>query len=117
MTDLLPVFYLIIGVILRFAIPVGITFLLGWFLKRLDVRWQAEAREIQETLKHGRRPVSVQPCWEVKNCLPSARAKCPAYANLGLLCWEVFGANGTIRSMCQDCAYRQSVLSTRGASL
>lgn len=111
MTDLLPVFYLIIGVILRFAIPIGITFLLGMYLKRLDQRWQAEAREVQATLKLGRRPVSVQPCWEVKNCKPSAQAKCPAYASPDILCWEVFAANGAIRSICQNCAYRQSVLS------
>lgn len=110
MTDLLPVLYVIFGLILRIAIPIGFTFLLGWFLNRLDARWQAEAKEIHETFMHRMRPDSVQPCWEYKNCHPSVRDKCPVYGNLEILCWEFFGANGSIRSNCQACTYRQSVL-------
>jgi len=124
MIELKPVFYVIAGLILRIAIPIGITALLGWFLNRLDARWQAEANlsrrflreafgEIQATLIDRTQPDSIQPCWEHMNCSPSVRDNCPVYGNLGILCWEFFTANGTLRSKCQDCTYRQRVLSIK----
>lgn len=111
MTDLLPLFYVIVGLILRVAIPIGITFLMGWFLNRLDARWQVEAKQVHETLVQRKRPVSVQPCWEYMHCPASVRGNCPIFGKLDLLCWEFFGANGTVRPKCQACAYRRSALS------
>src|SRR3989304_6106407 len=98
MIELKPVFYVIAGLILRIAIPIGITLLLGWFLNRLDARWQAEAKEIQTSLIARTQPNSIQPCWEYMNCSPSVRDNCPVYGNLGILCWEFFRAKGTLRS-------------------
>ncbi len=113
MTDLQPVYYVIAGLILRIAIPIGLTLLLGWFLKQLDARWQEEAKEIQTTLTNRKQPGSIQPCWEYTNCDASIRDNCPVYDNPGILCWEFFKTNDTMRSSCQDCAYRQRVLSIK----
>lgn len=116
MNELTPVFYMIVGVILRIGIPIGITLLLGWFLNRLDARWRAEAKQIQETMTNRTVPNSIQPCWEVMNCAPRMRENCPVNGNLGILCWELFGSNGNLQPKCQNCPYRQSVLSTKDHS-
>lgn len=64
MNEITIVLSVILGLILRVGIPVGITLLLGRFVHRLDARWQAEAKEIQETLIELEKQDTIPPCWK-----------------------------------------------------
>jgi len=44
--DLNAVAALLIGVLIRFGIPILITALVVWSLRRLDARWQAEITQL-----------------------------------------------------------------------
>ena len=93
----------IIGMLLRFGIPIGVTALVIWFFRRLDAHWQAEA----EQQLHMRAPVELidrVPCWEQRNCPPERRNSCRAYAQTGIPCWQVFrDKDGRLREACFDC--------------
>ena len=94
-TSLLAV---ITGFALRLAIPVAITAVAIYFLRRLDTRWQAEAEE-QLLL-----PVVEKPkCWEVNGCTPEMRATCAGYQS-ELPCWQAFREeNGYLKERCLGC--------------
>lgn len=85
-----------IGLLLRLAIPILITALVVYFLKKLDARWQAE----------GEMPLaSVQKpeCWQIKNCPIETAAVCPGHLS-PLPCWQVFRLpNGYLRERCLSC--------------
>jgi len=88
---------------LRFGVPLGITFLLAWGLRRLDAHWQAEA-ELKIAKKEVRQiAVSQERCWELRNCSPQKRETCPAYAHPEEPCWAVVSANGHLPRACRDC--------------
>ena len=62
------------GILLRFGIPIAITFGLSYLLRRLDEHWRAEAEEEAARAKHKAQQAALlqlwiqQPCWEIKNC-------------------------------------------------
>ena len=94
---------IILGVLLRFGLPIGLTLLLGWFLRRLDAKWTAEAAA--EVAQDAAR-AAVEPdlkCWEVHNCPPRLRANCPAFAQPETPCYELFRINGRLKPACRDC--------------
>jgi hypothetical protein len=89
---------LILGLLLRIGIPVFVSVLIFFLLRRLDERWQKEARAL---------PVisSRQPCWEVKGCSPEKRQNCSAFAQTNIPCWQTFRArDGALRDECLGCA-------------
>lgn len=96
MNDTNPLFVIVIGLVLRFAIPLLITALAVAFLRKLDARWQAEAENI---------PLDVEmpKCWVIKNCALEERAQCEAvFSNAP--CWQVRRLpNGYLREECLDC--------------
>ncbi len=94
---------LILGLLLRIGIPLVISGVLFFFLKRLDERWQKQAR-ILPLVPAGKR------CWEINGCAPSKKKQCPAFAQPNLPCWQVFrGKDGTLKETCLGCAvFRQS---------
>jgi hypothetical protein len=90
---------ILLGILLRLGIPIGLTALAVWFLKRLDARWQAEAS----------RPVRVKPlsppCWEQKSCPEAKRAVCIAYQEPDIPCWQLFRKkDGSLREGCLACS-------------
>jgi hypothetical protein len=92
-----------IGVALRFAIPLGATIAIVWWLRRLDARWQSESqsRPVQVVGEWSRAPR----CWETRNCPPERRANCPAYARPDIPCWQVFrSADGSLKTACLTCS-------------
>lgn len=96
MNDINSLLAVVIGLVVRFAIPIFITALAVAFLRKLDARWQAEAENI---------PLNVETpkCWEIKNCTPEERAKCEA-ASSNTPCWQVRRLpNGYLREECLDC--------------
>ncbi len=84
------------GVFVRLALPITITLLLVYFLRKLDARWQAEADLT---------PISIQKpeCWKIKGCSPEQRKDCMAF-NSPLPCWQVFRLpNGYLSEKCTSC--------------
>jgi hypothetical protein len=96
---------------LRLGVPLLITFSVGYGLRRLDARWQAEAQgkpvvvqsmgEIDpeiKTLKPER------PCWEIMGCTERQRAGCPACELLDIPCWVAqLRTKGRLPELCVGC--------------
>jgi hypothetical protein len=92
---------LVTGIGLRLVIPIAVTILVIWLLKRLDQRWQAEA-DAKPGLAHAK--PGNPGCWNVKNCSEEARSHCKAYANPQIPCWQVKRSqNGTLQEQCLGC--------------
>ncbi len=88
---------IVFGLILRIGIPLAISALIFYFLRRLDQRWQKQAMAL---------PVVAigKPCWELKGCSEEKRKDCPATQNKNVPCWQVFRTkNGLLREACLDC--------------
>jgi hypothetical protein len=98
METVMAVLAVITGFALRLAIPIAITAIAIYFLKRLDNHWQTEAEE--QLL----RPVVEKPrCWEVKGCTPEMRATCTGYQS-EQPCWQAFRKeNGYLQERCLGC--------------
>ena len=90
---------LILGVVVRFGIPVGLTVLLVWFFRKLDRQWQAEAElAVEQVLPKN------PGCWKVNKCSKEDRSKCMAYANPDKPCWHVFrDSEGLLQDKCLGC--------------
>jgi len=111
------------GLLLRLGLPLGVTALIVWLLRKLDARWQAEARQ-QAGPALATAPAV--PCWIARHCPEALRARCPAYARPDVPCWQVFrDAQGRLKPICLGCevfrqapapALTQSVLKTFGVS-
>jgi len=87
----------VLGLLLRIGIPLAVTALIFFLLRRLDERWQKEALAI---------PVisSQRPCWEIKGCSEEQRKNCPASAQPNVPCWQVFRTKkGLLREECLGC--------------
>jgi hypothetical protein len=93
-----------IGLLIRIAIPVGISVLVFFLLRRLDERWQKQAN-ILPVLSAGQKP-----CWEVKNCSAEKRKGCLAAKQTNVPCWHTFRSkDGLLREACLDCdVFRQA---------
>jgi hypothetical protein len=100
--------------LLRLGVPLLITLAVGYFLRRLDAKWQAEAlvlRVAQEAqAKADQKPdfelykVIEQPCWEVKGCPEAVRAQCPAFQQPEMPCWLVrYQTGGRLPANCYRC--------------
>jgi len=88
----------ITGFALRLAIPIAITAIAITFLKRLDIRWQAEAEE-QLLLP----VVKKVKCWEINNCTAEMRAACAGYQS-EQPCWQALREeNGYLQDRCLGC--------------
>lgn len=111
--------------VLRLGVPLIVTLAIGYVLKRLDARWQAEAREdrkVREAVTRqpvtapipvGQRTVpglnaldtsGAMPCWMVKGCTDAMRAACAATHQPNLACWKARTiAEGRLPSECKGC--------------
>ncbi len=86
----------ITGFLVRLAVPVLVTVMVIVALRRLDSRWQSEARYA---------PVKVEKpeCWKAQGCSPAQQKVCPAFKS-SLPCWQVFRlSNGYLRDQCLGC--------------
>lgn len=92
-----------VGLLLRFGIPLSLTALLIWWLRRLDIRWQAEAEEMRRVRVET--AVAAQPpCWEIRNCSAELRAACPIYGRRDKPCWQLRREiTGRLPEACLDC--------------
>jgi hypothetical protein len=89
-------FALLAAMLVRLAIPILITALAVYFLKKLDEHWQTEG-EVHPL------PVQKPECWKVRECPPQARSACPGYLS-PLPCWQAYRLpNGYLREECLTC--------------
>jgi len=103
-------FTLLVGILIRLAIPIGLTLLVVLFLRRLDARWQQEAIQQAANIKGLTIPIAQIHCWDVHDCSPERRATCQAYLNTNTPCWEAHRRNGQLQDACQGCAFRKMKL-------
>ncbi len=97
----------LLGLILRFAVPVGATLLVVFWLRWLDARWQEEAEGLQAQAQS--LAAKAIRCWEVMNCPPEKRATCPAYQSDTHPCWQIFRNEDGLQEKCLDCqVFRQA---------
>jgi hypothetical protein len=84
------------SLLLRLALPVAITFVLVYFLRKLDARWQVEG-ELQPGF------VQKPECSKIRGCSPEQRQGCVAFSS-PLPCWQVFRLpNGYLSEKCISC--------------
>jgi len=94
----------VIGFILRLGIPILITLLICWGLKRLDAHWQRqEANERFQQM-----PVSQHTCWNIRNCPPEKKNSCTVYqSGFQTPCWEQCSQDGLMQPACLKCVVWQ----------
>ena len=94
----------ILGLFLRFGIPILLTALAIWFLRRLDERWRREADhelvvELEESALF-----STLRCWVFNDCTPEQQERCPAFIEAIRPCWQVHrNGDGSMKQECLDC--------------
>jgi hypothetical protein len=107
--------YIFLGILLRFAVPLAITFLLARLLRKLDRKWREEAKlEKEQSRLVFINLFQQQPCWDYNHCSSAQRATCPVYNQKQLPCWEIQRSNGSLKAACQTCEYRQHVMVPAG---
>ncbi len=93
----------IIGIILRFGLPLLITALIVVALKRVDASWQAEIDERRIQSLKGMEVEQVQ-CWTISSCPEIKREECVAYQIRSVPCWQHFrNGRGELREDCLEC--------------
>ncbi len=96
MNDVNALFALLGGLLLRFGVPILITALAVYFLRKLDARWQKESEAHLS-------PVEKPECWKTNNCPDDEREKCPGFLS-PLPCWQARRLpNGYLREECLTC--------------
>jgi hypothetical protein len=95
---------ILIGLSVRIVLPIGLTLLVIYLLRRLDQRWQKESLRLPVV------PSGQKPCWEIKGCTAESRSECPAAAHPDIPCWQVFRKkNGMLKEDCLGCdVFRQA---------
>jgi len=101
METLTSLLFILAGLFVRLAIPIAVTAVLIYGLRKLDARWQEEAQT----------PILVEKpkCWETKGCSPEQIKHCIA-GQSPLPCWQVYRLpNGYLRDECISCeVFRQA---------
>lgn len=94
----------LVGLLIRFGIPIGLTVLLVWALSKLDAHWRAEAEARKVRTSALGADVRQVRCWETRDCAPEQRQDCPAYHEPELPCWQVFRVrDGRLQEACFGC--------------
>jgi hypothetical protein len=87
----------LLGLLLRLGIPLGISAVLFFFLRKLDSHWQKQAVAAKIN------PPRI-PCWEIKGCSEEKRVNCKAASQKEIPCWQVFrDKTGLMQEKCLDC--------------
>lgn len=91
---------IVIGLLLRLAIPILLTVLLVAFLRRLDVSWREEAQRNQGKYELAEGQKS---CYEMKGCSVEEMSSCEA-VRASMPCWQAKReANGYMAEECLNC--------------
>ena len=92
------------GILVRLAVPIAITLLAAYGLRRLDQRWQQQATSNQSSA------AGLIKCWVLNDCPSEQRANCAVYQERRLPCWQAFRDEaGRLPTRCLDCdVFRQA---------
>jgi hypothetical protein len=98
--------------LLRIGVPLGVTLIVAYFLRRLDAKWQAEAwadweaSHLQEEIIAEARPLQPsEPCWSLRGCDETARANCAAPKQPDIPCWLARRrSEGNLPAECYNCS-------------
>ena len=94
--------WIVLGVLVRFGLPILLTALVIVGLRRLDNVWQSSAGE--PSLAIARIIVENSGCWLTKNCSQELRARCAAYQHRDKPCWMVMrDDHGQMKETCLGC--------------
>ncbi len=97
MENLNSTFVILIGLALRVLVPVALTILIVYLLRKLDARWQEEARTEEKVLA-----IDEMPCLETQG-LSDEQLKSRLALN-AQPCWQVRRLpNGYLNETCLDC--------------
>jgi hypothetical protein len=100
--------------VLRLGVPLAITLAVGYWLRRLDAKWQAEA-QARWKANQAQREAKIEPqtelvkviqgpCWVLKGCPETVYPQCPAYHHSDIPCWLAwFQAERAIPARCYRC--------------
>ena len=99
-----PETLVIIGMfVLRLGVPVLIVLAVGYLLRRLDARWEAEA-QAESRMRRAMEAAQQVPCWEEKGCPPEDYTQCPGYQYSHLPCWLArLRAQSRLPADCPNC--------------
>ena len=93
----------LLGILVRFVLPIALTLLVIWFFRKLDAKWQLEAQQ-QMRARLTLAAANHTPCWQQRQCSEERRAACPAFQSSHLPCWQVFrDKEGRLREACLEC--------------
>jgi hypothetical protein len=100
MESFLGIFMIVGWFLLRFGLPIGVTFLICWVLHKLDSHWQKEGGESLEPVNIGKL-TTLLTCWIVHDCPEKQRKQCLAYQSPDIPCWQHFRSpDGNLRNRC-----------------
>ncbi|HEY6073709.1 MAG TPA: hypothetical protein VIV15_10020 [Anaerolineales bacterium] len=99
MNDSYSLLAILIGLSLRLALPVAVTIVAIYLLRKLDLHWQEQA-ELERN-----QPVAEKvQCWDLKDCPIEKQNTCAALTS-PQPCWQVKRLpNGYMREECLTCA-------------
>ena len=95
METIISLLSILVGLLVRLAIPIAVTALLIVVLRKLDSHWQTEAQT----------PVQVEKpeCWKINGCPPEQIVNCKG-ATSPLPCWQAYRLpNGYLHEECLSC--------------
>jgi len=100
---LTSILVVILGLLVRFGIPIAVTLLIILWMRHLDEQWKEQAGRDLAVSTLG--PRARNPgCWKINNCSLERRSSCPAYANPDMPCWQVYRAkDGRLLDACLGC--------------
>ena len=91
----------LVGLFLRFGVPLGLTLFLAWLLKNIDIQW-LEQTNGKSDRGEAEPPLLVMGCWILHNFRNESS---PAY-ELGEVCWKLrMRFEGNLPDECLDCEY------------
>ncbi|OGO71204.1 MAG: hypothetical protein A2Z37_07190 [Chloroflexi bacterium RBG_19FT_COMBO_62_14] len=94
MEELTALIAVLTGLVVRFGIPLGLTALAAWGLRRLDAHWQAEGETLRQRAHSLGAAGHQVRCWEIRDCPAEERESCLAYGRADVPCWQVFRETG-----------------------
>lgn len=87
----------LLGLFVRLFVPLSVTALVVFFLRKLDARWQAEAEKERKTLVSDN-----ELCWKEQGL--SAEEMVKRAESCDEACWQTHRlSNGYLREACLDC--------------
>ena len=89
-----------VGLFLRFGVPLGLTLMLAWLLKNIDLQWLENAKD--EIAESGGASSDMPGCWIYHN-LSQENNK---FQDLKAACWKVrVKFEGSLPEECLECVY------------